>query len=71
MGTNLKSLSGVLLMNTTTYLDRFLKNLSIKIVMSEWMKGSGWLRPRFTFWLTFLKNLSIMLLGIFLIFFFL
>ena len=42
------------------FLDRFFKNTSCKIAMSG-LAGIG-RRSRFTSWLTFLKNLSIMLL---------
>ena len=40
-------------------LDGFFKNLSFKIAMSRRAGVRG--PPRFTFWLTFLKNSSIML----------
>ena len=40
------------------FLDGFSRNLSFKIAMFEWM-GVG-PHPRFTLWLTFFKNQSIM-----------
>ena len=49
------------------FLDRFFKNLSFEIAMS-WPACVAVDLPRFTFWLTFLKNLSIMQLGVFFFF---
>ena len=59
----------ILVHSTYCLLDGVFKNLSFKIAMSgrAGRRRVGGRRRRFTFWLTFLKNLSIMLLVFFLL----
>ena len=58
--------------DVSCFLDRFFKSLSFKISLSglAGVGQAGGCHPKFAFWLTFLKNLSIMLFGVFLVFLF-